>query len=273
MSDAEAAVKRVGAHRPLDVVVELMNAAQGAVPAVRWRLSKECTDVTTDASREACAEYQALKIEEATAREGERLTSELRDARARLDETAMPVGSADPQAETLQKVLGFIGIDVTRKTARTLLNVGVVLLIDVAASTMFTLTFVATGGSDDGAKGGATRRGGEKSLRDEELTPDNSTSQKITVTRQRIPRAGEAVGVVSLWAAARLSAVPGASVTCGDTFKDFEAWAEANGQPRIDPVKFGVAAAAIVSGLGGEKVKRRDARYFDGIAIIEGTVQ
>ena len=72
---------------------------------------------------------------------------------------------------------------------------------------------------------------------------------------------------VEVWAAHRLDVAPQDGVTTSAAYEDFCEWCAAE---RIEPLsgqQFGMQAQGVVRRMGGRKVKRRDARYFEGVAL------
>lgn len=96
-------IAALGATRPVDTI-------QAAVQAVRidpgiWRRSKQCSDVTLDASKEACKPVLELYKERGNAARKAELEPQLVAARAKLEKIDPPK-AADPQAAALAAWLG-----------------------------------------------------------------------------------------------------------------------------------------------------------------------
>jgi hypothetical protein len=100
----EARIAALPVHRPLTVVAE---ALAGAQQDRRWSFSKKCTDATEAKSREFCAAYFQLRVEQAAATEAVRL-SEQRAVLLAASATMQDNGAgrdADPQATVVATVL------------------------------------------------------------------------------------------------------------------------------------------------------------------------
>ena len=97
------ALEAAGPVRPAAVIEAAMS---GAPIDVRiWRRTAHCTDVTKEASKEACAPVTKLREEHARAKRKEDL-EQRRDAAQKLLGTLQRPTAADPQAEAIAQMVG-----------------------------------------------------------------------------------------------------------------------------------------------------------------------
>lgn len=73
--------------------------------------------------------------------------------------------------------------------------------------------------------------------------------------------------VVDIWAQHRLDVVAGAAIRTSEAYADYVEWAGTQGMSPLSNQQFGVQAEPVIKRMGGEKVKRRDARYYEGVDL------
>jgi hypothetical protein len=88
---------------PGAVVRAELNAA--VVVGSVWQRGEQCTDITLDESRAACAEVLRLRQELATAEAAERLESKVAAGRAQLATVSVTGSDVDPQATVLASLI------------------------------------------------------------------------------------------------------------------------------------------------------------------------
>lgn len=109
-NDAKGEVDRLAGEIAALGLTRPVEAIQADVQAVRidpriWRRSKQCSDVTEPASKEACAPVLALYKERGNAARKAELEPQFAAARAKLD-AIDPPKAADPQAAAIAAWLG-----------------------------------------------------------------------------------------------------------------------------------------------------------------------
>jgi hypothetical protein len=302
----ETQLATLGRHRPSAVInAEL---ASVAVPAHIWRRSRQCSDLTLEESRSACAPVLGLRKELAAAEAAERLEAQLVAGRAELATTPVAGSVADPQAGALARLLGLDEAAV--RTGIALLLAG---LIEAGSALGFTLVSVGTGRHTQPSTAPNHGRPGPSNAarpneRGRPFSATNSRRQRGTQTRHRgAPAAHQARGrcdgscrvaassprpaprsatapsaaaantewreVVERWVQIRLISGAGGSIPAREAYADFYHWAHSAGLEPCTETRFGRLLSEFVVQLGGRKMKKRDRAYYQGLMFKMATGQ
>jgi hypothetical protein len=240
---AEAKLATLGSQRPADVIkAELASAT--VAPHI-WRRSRQCSDVTLDESRAACASVLGLQRELAAAEAALRLEGELVAGRAKLATVAVAGTVADPQAGALARLTGLD--EGTILTGIALLLAG---LVEAGSALGFTLVAVAT------------------SRNPPRLSPRPVPGPKNVAGRPVNAQRPLAANTFERWVETRLVLDASGRIPARDAYADFCRWVRATtGAEPGTETRFGRQLTARIRALGGAKVKRRDRAYYEGVAL------
>jgi hypothetical protein len=246
---AEAKLATLGEHRPADVIKAEMESATVA-PNI-WRRSRQCTDVTLDESRAACARVLGLRRELAAAEAAERLETQLVAGRAQLATVVVSGTLADPQAGALARLTGLD--EGTIRTGIALLLAG---LVEAGSALGFTLVAVAT-----------ARNPPPMAPR---YVPGSTKVAARSVNAQR-PAATDAF---ECWVKIRLQVDASGRIPAREAYADYCRWVRAT--TSMEPAtetRLGRQLTVRIRELGGAKVKRRDRAYYEGVALAPSHVR
>lgn len=101
---AKSELERIGTPRPVKQIQAELHGLP--IEATVWRRTAQCTDVTREDSRQACAKVNELRQELAAAERRAEVEQRFERARATLEKTSRPA-AGDPQAEALAKASGL----------------------------------------------------------------------------------------------------------------------------------------------------------------------
>jgi hypothetical protein len=239
----EAKLATLGRHRPADVIKAEMSSA--AVTPHIWRRSRQCSDVTLDESRAACAAVLGLRRELAAAQAAERLERQLVAGRAQLATVAVAGTVADPQAGALARLTGLD--ESTIRTGIALLLAG---LVEAGSALGFTLVAVATARNPPA------------------LAPRYVPGSTKAPGRPANAQQPAATDAIECWVKTRIQVDASGRIPAREAYADFCRWvrATAGGEPATE-TRFGRQLTARIRELGGAKVKRRDRAYYEGVAL------
>jgi hypothetical protein len=171
------------------------------VPLHIWRRSRQCSDLTLEDNRSACAAVLGLRKELAAAEAAERLEAQLVVGRAELATAPMAGPVADPQAGALARLVGLDEVAV--RTGIALLLAG---LIEAGSALGFTLVSVATGRNPPPTRPprqpptfNATHRVGAPSHSPMAIPGDNAERRPATGVRWPVSRRADAATVHAEW--------------------------------------------------------------------------
>ncbi len=148
-SRLEQNISLLPAHRPAEVVESQITNAD--IPRNIWRRTNECQDVTRQDSLAACKPVLDLRQELAIARQAAELERQLRQTRTELGSIKVIGKRADPQAETIASLIGWVlprgyKIDAGAGDVRNVLAVLITLLIEAGSSLGFTVVALGARG-------------------------------------------------------------------------------------------------------------------------------
>lgn len=269
---AQLHVDRLPSYRPAATMRSLIDA--NTVPAKTWRTSAQCTNATTEQSRQDCIPVLALRAELAAAESAPAVILELTNAKRKLAGMAAPIEQVDPPAATLSK---FSRGAVAPKTVRSLINGGWTLIIELCSTLTFTVAMLATGAVSPLHVRASPQRA---TVRDRVELPAR-TPQPLSVTPKpptrkaapppySPPRGSPELGDIEplrAWAKARLVAGAYGRVGASEAHRDYLSWSRGKKLPAYTPQHFGVGAKIVIAEVGGQYVKARDGRYFTGVAL------
>ena len=295
----ETQLATLGRHRPSDVIkAELFSAA---VPLHIWRRSRQCQDVSLQESRSACAPVLGLRKELVAAEAAERLEAQLVAGRAELATTSVVGSVADPQASGLARLAGLD--EATVRTGIALLLAGLIeagsalgfTLVSVATGRNpqpATPPHHPPGPSNAARPSGRVRPFPNANSRRRREAPTRhqgaaaghhacglcDSSCRLAGSRDVPPRRGprSAAGsgratntewpkVLERWVQIRLKIDAGDSIPAREAYADFCRWARSAGIEPCTETRFGRFLSARIVQLGGNKTKKRDRAYYQGV--------
>jgi hypothetical protein len=301
----ETQLATLGRHRPSAVIKAQL--AEAAVPLHIWRRSHQCSDLTIEESRSACAPVLGLRKELAAAEAAERLEAQVTAGRAELATTPVTGSVADPQAGALARLVGLDEAAV--RTGIALLLAG---LIEAGSALGFTLVSVATGrnpkpttphdlppASNATRPSGAARpvsngysrrqrgmqtrhRGAPVAHQARARRCDGSCrgAESADAHPQQAPRSVAAAPtntewrkVVERWVQSRIKAGAGGRIPARDAYANFCLWARSAGIEPCTETRFGRLLSALAVQLGGRKMKKRDRAYYQGLTFRAASEQ
>jgi hypothetical protein len=298
----ETQLATLGSHRPSDVIKAELSSA--AVPLHIWRRSRQCQDVSLEESRLACAAVLGLRKELAASEAAERLEAQLVAGRAELA-TASVVGSvADPQASGLARLIGFD--EATVRTGIALLLAGLIEVGSALGFTLVSVATgrnpqPATpphhppGQSNTARPSGHARsftNANSRRLRTAQTRHQGAAagsrargqcdgSCRLAVASDAPPRRGprstpsserttnpEWPRALERWVQNRLKAAARGSIPAREAYADFCRWARSAGIEPCTETRFGRFLSARIVQLGGDKMKKRDRAYYQGVMFV-----
>ena len=133
LARAKEQLSWVPQHRPAQTVQADIETVKNER---RWKISGQCTDVTTSKSRAFCEQYHSLQAELASAEQSVALEARIADIQAKLAESegATVMSEADPQAAVLAKLAGIIAPSIKIEDVQTALTVFIAMLLEVGSA-------------------------------------------------------------------------------------------------------------------------------------------
>lgn len=210
----------LGVPRPVPTIEADIRAAK---LDKAWGTSKECTDITAQASRTLCQQIERLEGERSTATTANDLERQIATLRGKLsasDDGKADV-EADPQAAAISKLLGF-----DKDTVRGGLHALVAILLELGSGLGLYLVF--------GHHGRASER----------REPDHG-SAPATVAQMSAPVMAPAITVegpadaIARFALERIRPAQGERVAASTLFAHYETWCETQGLEPVSAAMFG----------------------------------
>ena len=242
----EKLLGELGDYRPAGVVQAEIDTL------LRTPGADDCTIINGPVTREICPRVDLLRQELAASKEAATLEGKLAADRKQFAGVPVTAAVVDPQSATLARVTGL-----TEAEIRDGLTLLIALLIEAGSALGFSIVAFAARHTP------AAPSIAPVSDPIAETRPPVSANVSILRPPAIKPDA------VSRWYLDRLDIITSGKIKADDAFRDFQAWCLETGVASCTQAMFGRTMTAVHEKMGGQKIKKRDATYYVGVALQE----
>ena len=240
----EKLLAELGDYRPASVVQAEIDTL------LRTPGADDCTVINGPVTRDICPTVDRLRQELAASQEAAALEGRLAVDREQIAGVPITAAVVDPQSAAMARVTGLAEAEI-----RDSLTLLMALLIEAGSALGFSIVAFAT-------------------RRPPAAPSPAPVSDPIAESAPPAPASilhppATKPDAVSRWYLDRLDIISSGRIKADDAFRDFQAWCLETGVASCTQAMFGRTMTAVHEKMGGQKVKKRDATYYVGVALQE----